>query len=490
MRCFWLILVLLAPGLAAPSLAVSPPPSEQTVARPRSAPEPAPDPQTLRCPSVCEMQTARRSGVTDVWLANGVRVHHRRIDRQPGRVVVTVALCGGKLLEDASTRGVTEITAGVLDDWDNAAPQATRAGQMEGRDVRIDAAAAQDAITIRISGARAEIEPALGVVMELIRRPTVTPKQVGAAREQVVSELARRAADPRSLVSDALNHALLPDQDARMRPPDERTLGAITAERVLAWMDRQAKEGGEPIEAAFAGDISLCEAVHLADATLGTLPPRARPCAEANLKRRDVAAPAGAIHDDVRLEVGLPSAPRATVIRGCFGPEMNELTDQRALRAVLKVAVARLKGRLTPPRFNVPDGPSAGLYLSAFKGLGVALIIAPVADESQTGAVGTAIDEELARLGKDGPTAEELSDAAIDLARAADRADNDPRYWAEALARSTSMGLDPEEMAGAGSFYRALTPGQARDTLNRYARSDRAIALTIRQPKSGGVDLR
>jgi predicted Zn-dependent peptidase len=483
------ILRALLAAAAAGARAAPPPATSQpaTSIGPRApvtaAPQPAPDPAALRCSSVCEMQTARRSGITSAWLANGVRIQHRRIDHDPDRVVVTIALCGGKLLEDQTNRGLSEITAGVLDDWDNAAPEASRAAKMEGRDVRIDAAATQDAITIRIAGARAEIEPALTVAKELLLHPTVNPQLVDAAREQLVRELRRRSADPRSLVSDALNRALLPDQDARMRPPDERSLQSFGPDLVRDWVARQTKENGVPIEVSFAGDISLSEAMKLADGSLGGLGKRPRPSPETNLDRRTVVAPAGALNKDVRLEENAPGVPRATVIRGCFGPEMNDLADQRALRAILRVAVSRLKARLIPPRFNVPGGPSAGLYLSAFKGLGVALVIAPLGDESQIDGVGAAIDEELARLGKDGPTPEELGEAAAELAHAADKADKDPRYWSEALARCTSTGLDPEEMAGGAAFYRALTPEQARATLARYARPDRAIALTIRSNK-------
>lgn len=460
-----------------------PTPTPPSVINPAAAADPPADPAALKCTSVCEMQTARRSGVTSLWLASGVRVHHRRIDREPGRVVVTIALCGGKLLEDQASRGISEIAAGVLDDWDTAAPAAARANHMEGRDVRIDAAAGQDATTLRISGARWEIEPALAVVRDLLGAPLITAQNVDAAREQLLRELSRRAADPRALISDALNRALLPMQDARMRPPDERAIKAITSEQVVQWIDRQAGAAGAPIEAAFVGDISLAEAVRLADAALGSLPLRPRPSADTNLDRRTVPAPAGPIRQDIRLDADTPAAPRATVIRGCFGPEMNALADQRAVRAVLRIATTRLAARLTPPRFSVPGGPSAGLYLSAFKGLGVAIVVAPVTNEEQAESVGEAIDEEIARLAREGPTAEELQTAAAELAKAADKADKDPRYWSEALARCESTGLCPEEMAAGGAFYRTLSVEQARATFARYARAERAISLTIRAPK-------
>jgi predicted Zn-dependent peptidase len=162
---------------------------------------------------------------------------------------------------------------------------------------------------------------------------------------------------------------------------------------------------------------------------------------------------------------------------------MAELADQRALRAILRVAVARLKGRLTPPRFNIPGDPSAGVYLSAFTGLGMVLVIVPVGDDAQVAAITAAIDDELSKLATQGPTPEELTSASAELIRSAEKADHDPRYWSEALSHCATMGLDPDEIAGAAAFYRGLTPEKARDTLARYSRNDRSIGLTIRAPK-------
>ncbi len=459
--------------------AMGAPPPDQRV-------EPAPggpvveDPRSLVCDRVLEMQTARRSGVTSVWLASGVRVHHRRMDRQPGRVVVTIALCGGKLLEDSATRGLTEVAAGVLDDWESVAPEASAPARTEGRDLRIDAAAGQDGMTIRMSVSAADLEAGMGIVRAMLVSPTVGTPAVEAAKEMVVREVRRRAGDPRAVVSEAVNHAVVPEGDARLEPPNERRIRGITAEEVRAWIDRHTKEGGEPIEAAIVGDVSLAAALKLADGTLGTLPVRARPGPGTHSALRRVAVPAGPVSREARVDEVMLGAGRVIVVRGFFGPDVSSLGDQRALRAMLGVATNRLKERLVGPRFDVgAEGPASGLFMSAYDGLGMGLVTAATRQPGEA-AVGAAIEEELGRLASDGPTAEELARAAGALARSADAAERDIRYWSAALARCTSLGLDPDEIARAGEFYRTLTPAAARAVLAKYHTRERTIGITVR----------
>ncbi|MGH7292257.1 MAG: hypothetical protein ACREJT_13660, partial [Myxococcota bacterium] len=271
-------------------------------------------------------------------------------------MVTTIALSGGKLLEDANSRGMTEIAAGVLDDWDAAAPNASVAERMAGRDVRIDAGAGLDALTLQLAGSVADAGAAMRVVRELLTAPVVTRESVEASREQLVRELRLRGADARSAVSDATNATVGGGADARMMPPEERTLGAITVERVTEWVRRHAGENGAPIEVAIVGDLALADALAMVDTTLGTLPKREQISTRTNAAQRAiVGGPAAAVQKEVAgvTQVG---AGRATIVRGCFGPEMAELAEQRVLRALVRIAIARVKTRLAEPELGLGAG--------------------------------------------------------------------------------------------------------------------------------------
>src|SRR5256886_2484794 len=48
------------------------------------------------------------SGVTSMWLDNGVRVHHRPMDQRKNEASIAITLAGGQIQETAANRGITE----------------------------------------------------------------------------------------------------------------------------------------------------------------------------------------------------------------------------------------------------------------------------------------------------------------------------------------------------------------------------------------------
>ncbi len=464
----------------------APPPAERVIpATPLVAPA---APRSLWCENVVEMQTARRSGVTSIWLSNGVRVHHLRLGTRPGQVVATIALSGGKLLEDASSRGITEIAAGVLGDSVASAPNASAAEHIADRNVRIDAGAGLDALTLQLTGSVADASAAMRVMRELLVSPTVTRESVDASREQLVRELRLRGADARSAVSDATNAAVGGGADARMMPPEERTLGAMTVERVTEWIQRHAKENGAAMEVAIVGDLALADALAMVDITLGTLPKREQVSATTNATRRVLAGgPVGAVQREV-LGISQVGTGRATVVRGCFGPEMAELADQRVLRALVRVAIARVKTRLAEPELGLGAGGAAavevsgGVYVSPFVGHGMVLL-SVTADAGKVAAVGAVIDAELAKLAAAPPSADELAPIADELGKVVTKLEQDPTYWSAVLARCDALGMDPDEVASGAAYYKALAPERVSEVFRKFWRDERRISITVRGPE-------
>ena len=466
----------------------TPPPEERVVpAVPPGAPA---APRSLWCENVVEMQTARRSGVTSIWLSNGVRVHHLRIGTRPGQVVATIALLGGKLLEDASSHGMTEITASVLGDWETVAPSATAAARLTRQDVSIKATAWMDALTLQISGSAADAGAAISIARELLVGPTVARESVDAARQELVRGLRMSGADARTVILRETDRALDGGADARMFPVQERDLGAISAERVSEWVRQQARENGSAIEVAIVGDLALADALAMVDTTLGTLPRRERVSPRTNIARRVlVGGPPAAVQKDI---VGITpvGTGRVMVVRGCFGPEMGELAEQRALRALIRITTARIKVRLAEPQFGMSASAvdiSSALTPTPMVGLGTVLVMATV-DASKGAAVGAAIDAELAALAAVPPTVDELLPIADELGKQVTQLEEKPVYWSGVLARCNSQGIEPDEIASGAAYYKALTPEKVSEVFRKFWRDERRIAITVRGPER--VELR
>src|SRR4030095_6432208 len=101
---------------AAPGGAAEP----QRLARGRSAVDVKPDkladvtvPTALlatlpRPGTVVETTTHAATGITSMWLDNGVRVHHRRMDQRKDEATIVITLAGGVIQETAANRGITE----------------------------------------------------------------------------------------------------------------------------------------------------------------------------------------------------------------------------------------------------------------------------------------------------------------------------------------------------------------------------------------------
>jgi zinc protease len=58
--------------------------------------------------TVVESVPHAASGVTSLWLDNGVRVHHRRMDQRKGEASIAITLAGGPIQETPANRGITE----------------------------------------------------------------------------------------------------------------------------------------------------------------------------------------------------------------------------------------------------------------------------------------------------------------------------------------------------------------------------------------------
>ncbi|MBY0313457.1 MAG: insulinase family protein [Phycisphaerales bacterium] len=438
--------------------------------------ERAPAPSTA-----IEIQTARRSGVTSIWLAGGIRVHHRRIETVRNQVVVTLAMSGGELLETVETRGLSRLSAIAMTQWTSIAPSAAaRAGAKA--DIRIVAGAPIDGLQLRVVCDPRTLRIGTDALREMVESPTLTRESVDKARDMLVTELRREEQDERSLMNRALSEAMspLPPEDPRGRPLDPRQVMSITPEQVRAWITRHAAENGSTIEVAVVGDVALSDAIDAVDGALGTLPPRARPGPGADARIAPINRAPGPV-GVTRSLAGWTS--RAAVSSGFVAPEIDRLDDQRALRAAGRVIAERARLRLGNPGLVGGRGdPTVALTPVPVSGMGTFLITAQVAPADAAGALAI-LDAELDQLSRAAPTPAELVAAVVPLIQTAKELETDARYWSGVLARSTALRVDPDAIMSAADYYKALTPDAVRDTMRRYLKADSRIRLTILPPE-------
>lgn len=408
---------------------------------------------------VLELTQNRKSGVVSAWLSNGVRLHYRRIDQPPGQVQVAIAVLGSEMLETAETRGRSALAAAAMDEWTLSAPEAVRVGA-EARDVHIDAMAGPDALQLRVWGSAADMEIALRAAAELLTRPHIDDAVLARARAALGTEIAKRDADSRAIASGAMTGAIFPPNDPRVPPVTLDGINRHGAADVSAWLALHTQIHGSPIEVAIVGDLTLAEALRLAETGLGAIPDRPRVSPGALAAQRTVPHPPGPI---VRVVDAGVTPEWSTVLVGAFGPDVRRTAEQRTLRAAARVLGQRVAARLAADAIPVrPGSIGANLSLSAYTGMGLFFVSAdtPASAPDAAPRAIAAIEDEIARLVTHPPTEAELAPVREALGKVVQTFDRDARYWAGLLARADSLGINTDDVAEGVAFYSALTPEQ------------------------------
>jgi predicted Zn-dependent peptidase len=231
-----------------------------------------------------------------------------------------------------------------------------------------------------------------------------------------------------------------------------------------------------PIEVAIAGEVSLDRAIALAEAHLGSLPPRQR-ISSATLADRRVATRAQ--RPPEVLELPDWKGP-ALVLVGFFGADIRDIGDHRALAVAARVMNGRLD-RLPPEQHDAEQAFAMATPASVYPGFGL-FLASTRAKEGSEAAAGENIGKLLADLMESGPSAEELSEASQELSNGATKATSDPVYWARTLSRSAYHGFPLAEIGRAPTAYREMPADAVKGALRKYFTPERSIRLIVKPP--------
>lgn len=434
-----------------------------------------------------ELGQHRASGVFSAWMSNGVRVHHRALTSPPNQVVVTISFFGGELCETDATRGLTRLSAEVLDHilqkaigsgGGAAGPVSRSTGEFGGggRDVHFEVEGGLDAISVRVWGTASDVADGVKLAIDRMCVPTIDDALVGSARLRVVEQLAKIDAMPGVIAGRVLDEMLYSPGTLKSRSFAPEKLDSYLAEHVTAWLGRHASEA-TPIEVGVAGDISLRATLAMTTEAFGGLVPRARVSLATLDAERTVQRPIGPIE---RTEVRTIADGRAFVVSGVMGVDSASLEETRMFRAIARVLQARVRGRLTSDgMMRTGSECGAAVLLSAYKGFGLMLVSARVEDASAQ-ACSSTINEEIDRLAREGPSSDELKLVCDELAQQVEVFNSDARYWSGLLSRSSARGIDPDAVVNGAAFYRGLTPEMVVLPLRRLWAPTSRVGLVIR----------
>jgi zinc protease len=429
--------------------------------------------------AVVESLADPASGVTSMWLDNGVRVHHRFMDQRKNEVSVAITLAGGQIQETAASRGLTEA---ALRAWDRPASRALSSTDirdlMLGAKARVRGGMGGDTVSLTVSGAPSDLERGLQLAYLLLTEPRIEPAALEQWKDAEVQRIAGRKTQPMEVLGLATVTAFYA-RDARPWPLTAEQVRAIDLPAAQAWLDRLLASA--PIEVAVVGDVDRETATRLVARYLGSLPARPRIGAKTLADLRGIARPDGPIRVEEAIEA---RTPQAGVLAGFFGANLGDLRDTRLLNLAARVLTTRMTRTIREDRQLVYSIGASSQPAVEYPGFGLFASGAPT-DPGKAPVLVAAIEEMYDAFAKDGPSADELVVAKKQMANLVDELMKSPDFWLGRLATLDYRGITIPELLDANAAYQRFTANEVRDAFARYDRPETRFRFVI-TPRAGG----
>src|SRR5439155_3305056 len=288
--------------------------------------------------TVVETVTHPASGVTSMWLDNGVRIHHRAMDQRKNEATISITLAGGPIQETAANRGITEA---ALRAWERPATSKLTSTQirdlMTGSKVRVRSGATGDSLSLTVSVDPVELERGMQLAYLLLTDPVIEAPALEQWKDAELQRIVQRKTRPMQVLMDTSAAAIYPPVETRTKSLTAEQVRALTVPAAQAWLRRLITDA--PVEVAVVGDIEREAATRLVTRYLGALPARPRIGDKTLASLRMIARPAGAISIAESVVV---LTPQAAVMSGFFGADLRDVRDTRLLNMAARILTTRM----------------------------------------------------------------------------------------------------------------------------------------------------
>jgi len=414
------------------------------------------------------------SGVTSMWLDNGVRVHHRFMDQRKHEASIVITLAGGQIQETLANRGITEA---ALRAWERPATSRLSSTQirdlMTGAKVRVRGGMGGDTVALTVSGDPVELERGLQLAYLLLTDPLIEEPALEQWRDAEVQRLVERKRRPMQVLVDRSTAAIYPLDEWRPKSLTAEQVRAITRVAAQAWLRWLITEA--PVEVAVVGDIDRETATRLVARYVGALPARPRIDDKTLSHLRTIARPQGPISVGESVEV---LTPQAAVLAGFFGADVREVRDTRLLNLAARVLSTRMTKSIREDRQLVYSIDASSDPAIVYPGFGIFSAMAPT-EPAKAPALAAAVEAMYADFAKDGPTPEELVVAKKQIANLLDELFKTPDFWRSRLSTLDYRGLSLDDLLDAPAQYQRFTAQEIQDAFARYDRPEARFRFVI-----------
>ena len=421
--------------------------------------------------------------VTSWTLANGVRVHTRKLDK-PGRVWVRVNLHGGQLEETEKNVGITELAFGSLENDGIAAKGVhpdTMARYLATRQIGIGCSYNPTVVSYDVSTTTGDLTDAMRVLWLLLTKPHVHYSALKDTREYFYGRNWNTRRDPGDMASHLLEYRFS-NEDPRWSLPDWPQIEGIDEKAVQAWMERIVL--GAPMEVTIVGDVEPKAAEALAAQWFATLPARDEKRQAAMLEKRRVKAWKGPIRVEEKVE---SHDPASTVLVAWRGVDPGDDADRAALDHAAHILDARLFDELRGEHglsYNV----SARYASDSIEGMGYLVVDLNTAPDKAAKAARVARAVAV-RFAKEGPTKAELASVERQWQALLKEQRGEAWTWLGQLGRLHLDGRSTEDLKTLLGHWARVDGARIKRVLARVVKDERMCEIvTIPVPPSKEED--
>ncbi len=430
-----------------------------------------------KVPAKAEVKELERHEQTDVWSAwldNGVRVHVRTMDYRKDSATITITLAGGRILESAATKGVTDVAALALSRPATRSLSSTNVRDlMTGKKASVSGYAGSDTIQISVSGNPADFDSAMQLAHLLLTEPVIEQAALDQWRDTQKQGIEQRETVPMGRLQELLPETISPEGEVRMLPLSLEDVKRVTLEEAQNWLDFTVQHA--PIEVSVVGDISEDRALDLVATYIGSLPARERISQDTLDEHRTVTRPVGPLeaHEQMQTQTQM-----AIAVSGSFGPDSDNIRDVRLVNLATQILSTRMVKRIREEQQLVYSIRAVSQPATAYPGMGMIFAAGPckpgneakLADEIQT---------MFAQFAKEGPSNEEVETARVQIFNTLDEQLKEPGYWTGVLSDMTYRGLSLDEVARVEQDYSEFTADEVQSAFAKYFAPGNTISVTV-----------
>jgi len=425
---------------------------------------------------IVDSATDAQLGITNAWLSNNVRIHHRFMDYKKDTVLVTVHLAGGSLEETKDNVGVTAAAGLAFGEPATSRLTSTNVRDiMTGKNISVRQARGGDIFGASISGSPDDLETGLKLVHAILTDGKIEQAVFDNWKKSTLQQIDMFEKMPRFVGMISMFN-LLSGDDPRTPFPTRESVNSQTLAKAQARFDQLRKHA--PIEVSIVGQIDKDTALELATRYLGSLPSRPRNADYLN-KLRKLARPTGPLTRDVTVDT---VTPQAMAFAGFVGCEGRNVDDRRALQVAGNILSSQLIKRVREELSIVYSISARSNASWVYADTGIFSAGAPC-DPDNAKKVNDEVHSLLAKFAKDGPTKEELDNAKKQIANNLDTQMREPRYWSSFLSDFSLHGRSLDEVKTEKAAFEKLTDAQVKRVFKKYYTPQRQFRVTA-LPKS------